>query len=166
MSAPGNERRNKDGGRNDWQTPPELFGLLNDEFHFNVDGAASDANHLCPTYYTEKLDAFYAEPYGATIFVNPPYSNLKKWIKLFDEWAYQGGCNTVVALVPAAPDTAWWKSAYESAAEVRLLSGRVKFVNPATGLPDGSNTTGSTVFVFKETSKPKLVYLWNWREAL
>jgi hypothetical protein len=56
--------------------------------------------------------------------------------------------------------------AYANAAEVRLLSGRVKFINPETGNPDGSNTTGSTVFVFKETSKPRLVYLWDWKAEL
>lgn len=72
----------------------------------------------------------------------------------------------MVALVPAAPDTAWWKLAYENAAEVRLLYGRVKFVNPVTGKPDGSNTTGSTVFVFQAGPKPRQVYLWDWRSEL
>lgn len=165
MSASGELRRAKDGGRNDWQTPPELFNLLDEEFKFEIDGAASDSNHLCSLWFDESChDAFKADMDNRIVFVNPPYGGLKKWIDLFIRWAGYG--NTVVALVPAAPDTAWWKLAYENAAEVRLLSGRVKFINPETGKPDGSNTTGSTIFVFRETSKPRLVYLWDWRDEL
>lgn len=164
MSASGEKRRNKDGGRNDWQTPPELFKLLDAEFHFKVDGAASEGNALCSVFYSEELDAFHADPINTSIFVNPPYGKLKRWIDLFVEWI--DSYNTIVALVPAAPDTEWWSRAYYSASEVRLLSGRVKFVNPVTGLPDGSNTTGSTVFVFHASAKPKSVYLWDWRAEL
>lgn len=163
MSASGEKRRNKDGGRNDWQTPPELFSLLDDEFHFTIDGAASAENALCKTYYSEELSAFEWHPYGERIFVNPPYGNLKKWIDLFAEWSLD---NLVVALVPAATDTKWWATAYEFASEIRLLTGRVKFINPVTGEADGSNTTGSTVFVFQNSPKPQLCYLWDWRAEL
>lgn len=163
MSASGEKRRNKDGGRNDWQTPLGLFALLDDEFHFTLDGAASAENSLCKTYYSEELSAFEWNPCGERIFVNPPYGKLLPWVDLF---ARRAEYNTVVALVPAAPDTEWWSRAYYSASEVRLLSGRVKFVNPVTGLPDGSNTTGSTVFVFHASAKPKIVYLWDWRAEL
>jgi phage N-6-adenine-methyltransferase len=165
MSAPGPVQRKKDGGRNDWQTPPELFRLLDNEFDFSIDGAASESNRLCGLYLDEPChSAFDANLSGDRVFVNPPYGGLKKWIELFVRWKEQG--NTVVSLIPAAPDTEWWALAYKHAAEVRLLSGRVKFINPETGKPDGSNTTGSTVFVFKETSKPRLVYLWDWKAEL
>ena len=165
MSAPGPVQRKKDGGRNDWQTPPELFRLLNNEFRFEIDGAASKENHLLSAYFSEEESAFEMGVWWNRIFVNPPYGSLDKWVGLFIQWAVHDHC-TVVALVPVAPDTKWWKRAYDAAAEVRLLSGRVKFVNPETGKPDGSNTTGSTVFVFKDTSKPRLVYLWDWKAEL
>jgi len=165
MSAPGPVQRKKDGGRNDWQTPPELFRLLDNEFEFTIDAAASESNHLVSLWYDEEChNAFSASPTGQRIFCNPPYGNLKQWVELFEWWAGLG--STVVALVPAATDTEWWRLAYANAPEVRLLSGRVKFINPETGNPDGSNTTGSTVFVFKETSKPRLVYLWDWKAEL
>ncbi len=166
MSAPGDKRRNKDGGRNDWMTPPGLFDLLLREFPFRIDAAADGMNTLCWKFYGElSNNAFEQEPVGETIWCNPPYGNLKEWIPLFIKWQAHG--NTVVALVPAAPDTEWWKNAYENASEIRLLSGRVKFINPETGKPDGSNTTGSTIFVFDPyTKRPKTCYLWDWKANL
>ena len=40
----------------DWCTPQPFFDLLNDEFHFVLDAAASDANAKCPVYYTPETD--------------------------------------------------------------------------------------------------------------
>lgn len=166
MSAPGNKQRRADGGRNDWQTPPELFKLLDDEFHFDIDAAASPENALCKRYFSEEDSAFDHELCGGwRVFCNPPYGNLKPWIELFIKWADAG--NTVVVLVPSATDTEWWAHAYRWAEDVMLLSGRVKFINPATGKPDGSNTTGSTVFVFRERPRAEPdVWLWDWRAEL
>lgn len=170
MSASGEKRRNKDGGRNDWQTPQELFDLLDVEFCFTHDTAtpadnplSRSENHLVP--FTEEDNAFTKDLYGWTAYCNPPYGRgIGEWVELWKKWRGQG--STVVALVPAAPDTEWWKNAYENASEIRLLSGRVKFINPETGKPDGSNTTGSTVFVFTQTVRPKTCYLWDWRTYL
>ena len=167
MSAPGNKQRRPDGGRNDWQTPPELFRLLDDEFDFDIDAAASRENALCQRFFSEEDSAFDHELSGGwRVFANPPYGNLKPWVDLFAKWAEQG--NTVVALMPSATDTEWWMSAYLNASEIRLLSGRVKFINPATVKPDGSNTTGSTVFVFggPHLDEADDFWLWDWRTEL
>ena len=36
----------------EWETPQDFFNNLNNEFHFTLDVAASDANHKVPRYYT------------------------------------------------------------------------------------------------------------------
>ena len=43
--------------RDSWQTPPEIFAALHQEFRFVTDVAASAQNHLLPVYFSEKDDA-------------------------------------------------------------------------------------------------------------
>lgn len=40
--------------KNYWETPQKLFDELDAEFHFTLDAAASDENHKCERYFTEK----------------------------------------------------------------------------------------------------------------
>ena len=42
--------------KNYWETPQDLFSELDKEFHFTLDAAASDSNHKCANYFTEKDD--------------------------------------------------------------------------------------------------------------
>lgn len=177
MSASGELRRAKGGGRNDWQTPPVLWARLEDQFGgFGVDVACSPSDQighvgLHGPHNDESCDcglcAHWCDySHGFFAWCNPPYGGgLAQWIDKAVEELVECAQSSVL-LVPAAPDTKWWKKAYDHASEVRLLSGRVKFINPATGKPDGSNTTGSTVFVFERTVRPRTVFLWDWRSGL
>ena len=56
-----------------WETPQYFFDLLNDEFHFDLDPAASDDNHKCDTYFTEQQDGLLQDWGGHTVFCNTPY---------------------------------------------------------------------------------------------
>lgn len=40
----------------EWATPQDLFDILDDEFHFNLDPCADDTNHKCARYYTKETD--------------------------------------------------------------------------------------------------------------
>ena len=191
MSAPGHIQRSADGGRDDWQTPPALFWLLDKEFDFDIDGAADAGNALCPRFYAVADDAFKQHPARERIFVNPSYGGreypckavcqkkrcvkrgyhnavyrpgLADWTALFIKWAEAG--NEVVALMPSATDAEWWAAAAANAVETRLLMGRVGFINPDTGKPDGANTTGSTLFVFRFGLLRGDIWLWDWRKEL
>jgi len=67
---------------NYWQTPPELFRKLNEEFHFEIDAAAGANNRLCSKYFSEdnsSLDKNWID-YGTNIWLNPPYSRLLRLI--------------------------------------------------------------------------------------
>lgn len=181
VSAPGPARRRADGGRNDWQTPPELLRLLEREFgEWGLDAAADQNNTVAARYLTGpctgKADCWcglcahwWDVSTGDWVWLNPPYGRgLDRWVAKCIEMQHDsGGRQGSVALLPTAPDTLWWKTAYEAATETRLLYGRVKFINPETGLPDGSNTTGSTIFVFDPYARrPRPCYLWDWRAEL
>lgn len=43
--------------KDDWETPQSFFDQLNSKYHFSIDLAASDSNHKCARYFTEKDDA-------------------------------------------------------------------------------------------------------------
>ena len=78
--------------REDWRTPPDLFRSLDEEFHFTLDAAANEANHLCPRYYS-KLDSAFAHAWtGERVFCNPPYGrDSGRWIAKFAHEAGGGG---------------------------------------------------------------------------
>ena len=60
--------------------------------------------------------------------MNPPYGReIKEWMKKAVQ-AWKAGA-TVVCLVPARTDTAWWHD-YAMQGEIEFLRGRVKFVHP------------------------------------
>lgn len=62
-------------------TPQDLFDILNKEFKFVLDAAASDKNHKCRRYYTKEKNAlvqpWYHGRHKGNVFCNPPYSRKK-----------------------------------------------------------------------------------------
>jgi phage N-6-adenine-methyltransferase len=110
--------------RNEWQTPSWLYQLLDKEFYFDLDPAATAENALTARYFTKEMNGLAKEWHG-TAFVNPPYSQLFRWVKKAYEEADTGRA-TVVILIPARTDTrAWWQ--YVRWGDVRFLPGRLKF---------------------------------------
>lgn len=59
----------------EWETPNDFFKILDDEFHFTLDVAASIGNAKCRRYYTEIYNALLPESVwaGETFWMNPPY---------------------------------------------------------------------------------------------
>ena len=113
-----------------WRTPPEIFDPLNREYHFNLDAAASDDNHLCPVYWTEADDAL-KQPWTGRVWLNPPYGRgIDRWYAKAVKETQQGNADVVVLLVPARTDTSYWHDYVMSyAARVRLVRGRIKFLD-------------------------------------
>jgi len=109
----------------DWATPQDLFDELNEEFGFTLDPCASKWNAKCKKYFTEKENGLEKDWGKNVVFVNPPYG------KVLGEWmakaymAYKKGA-TVVCLIPAATDLAWWHD-YVMKGQIRFLRGRPRF---------------------------------------
>ena len=137
-------------GKDDWETPPEFFDELNNEFHFTIDPCANEKNHKCERYYTVADNGLLQDWAGEVVFCNPPYSPKTKtnpgqeaWIKKCYEEAQKPN-TTVVALIPARTDTkAFHQYIYHKAKEIRFLKGRLKFVGAKNTAP-----FPSMVFIF------------------
>lgn len=121
--------------KKDWGTPVQLFNELDYEFHFDLDACASDHNHKCKPYFTVKDDALGQDwTEYKSVFMNPPYGkSIGIWLKKAYETAREGN-TTVVCLVPANTDTAWWHD-IAAKGEVRFLRGRVKFQGADSNAP-------------------------------
>lgn len=127
-----------------WTTPRAFFENLNKEFHFSLDSAALQASTLCPDNWygpdhpdKSRQDAFgrdwYADANGGTVWLNPPYGRtIKSWVSKAESEANKG--TTVVLLVPARTDTAWWHD-HCIKHEVRFIRGRLKFGNQKNSAP-------------------------------
>lgn len=109
----------------EWETPQDLFDILDEEFHFDVDVAATSTNAKCPVYFTKEQDAL-AQEWPGICFCNPPYGKgLDRWVRKALESATGG--TTVVMLLPARTDTRWFHDYVLPYAEIRFIKGRLKF---------------------------------------
>ena len=132
MRAKNNGRYNGNG--REWETPPELFKQLDDEFHFNLDPCATPQNAKCRRYFTER-DNGLSQPWHlpwvreTRVFMNPPYGReVAAWTRKAREEAAIFGGPLVVGLLPASTDLAWWHEDVVGHAEVRYIRGRVRFL--------------------------------------
>ncbi len=121
-----------------WETPQELFDLLNNEFNFDIDLAASKENTKCKKFISKEENAL-TKSWEGICWLNPPYggsskNSLKNWVKKSYEEALKSGC-MVIMLIPARTNTEWWHKYCMKANEVRLIKGRPKFKGCTHGLP-------------------------------
>ncbi len=80
-------------------------------------------------FMSEGGDGLVDDWSGRLAFVNPPFSELLKWLRrAYDQWQ-AGNVETVVCLVPVRTDSALFHDTMSAAADIYLLRGRVKFLN-------------------------------------
>jgi phage N-6-adenine-methyltransferase len=125
-----------------WQTPPEIYDSLNDEFKFNFDP--------CPIDWKQGDPDGLMIDWGTSTFCNPPYSQTAKWIKKASEEAKKG--KTVVMLINAITDTVAFHEYIYGKAEIWFLKGRIKFINPAEPQKRTPNVKASMVVIFNPTT--------------
>ena len=128
-----------------WTTPRDFFDKLNAEFDFGLDAAALQNSTLVPDnwYGPDHPDPAARDALridwnhnsrGKPIWLNPPYGRvIKDWMRKASEVASGGG--TVVCLVPARTDTAWWHDYCINAYEIRYIRGRLKFGGQKNSAP-------------------------------
>lgn len=111
--------------RDDWETPQDFFDSLNREFRFTLDPCCTIHSAKCEKFFTKETDGLSQDWSKDVVFMNPPYGRqIKAWMKKAYETHLAGG--TVVCLVPARTDTAWWHD-YAAKGSVRFVRGRLKF---------------------------------------
>ena len=100
--------------KQNWKTPKAFYQALDAEFRFDFDP--------CPP--KPDFDGLSIE-WGAVNFVNPPYSQVARWVKKGYQESVKG--KTVVFLIPSRTDTRWWHEYVMAAKEIRFIKGRLIF---------------------------------------
>jgi phage N-6-adenine-methyltransferase len=131
-----------------WQTPQALFDELNKEFRFTLDVCANADNAKCRRYFDEQMDGLKQSWAGQVCWMNPPYSQVSKWLAKAHYETVDHADTKVVALINVATDTQYWHShVINAGCEVRFLKGRVRFV-PPIGLQESSPRYASAIVIY------------------
>ena len=123
-----------------WETPPEIYTELNNEFNFNFDP--------CPIDWIEGVDIDgLTIDWGTSTFVNPPFSKCALWIKKAHEESKKG--NTIVMLINAITDTKAFHEYIYNKQTIRFIKGRLKFINPKNPDVRMPNVKASMIVIFR-----------------
>lgn len=110
----------------EWATPQAFFDALDARWHFTLDACATAENAKCARFFSPEEDGLAQDWGGQVVFCNPPYGRGEtgRWLRKAWLASYRGA--TVVLLIPARTDTAWWHD-YAAFGEVTFVRGRLKF---------------------------------------
>ena len=103
----------------DWATPKFIYEQAMAKGMF-------DPCPLCSLVDGLKIE------WGKSNFVNPPYSQLKRWIEKSIQEHAKG--RKVLLLIPARTDTKAFKLLFEYGSEIAFITGRLRF-NEANAAP-------------------------------
>jgi phage N-6-adenine-methyltransferase len=125
----------------EWATPTAYFQSLTGEFPFTLDVCALASSAKAPLWYgpdhtdATKQDGLVQDWAGdagtGPVWMNPPYGRgIGVWMEKAVAESDKGA--TVVCLVPARTDTAWFQDTALARqamgrAEIRFIRGRLKF---------------------------------------
>jgi phage N-6-adenine-methyltransferase len=171
--------KNYSPSSNERETPWRLYELLNKEFCFVADMAATASNTKHKRFFTTEDDSLSIDWPRKHVFLNPPYSRglLPKFVAKAREEAIKG--SKPVLLLPASTSSGWWvkyvsKEDYNLSIEIRFLTPRVPFLingKPMlskSGKPTGAMTPNVIVTFEPHTlGKPRLsVYWFDWKNGI
>jgi len=114
--------------KDEYGTPCWLFDQLDRMFQFTLDPCATPGNtKVLSQFFTAEENGLAHSWAGERVFMNPPYSQIKKWMhKAHSEWEINN--TLVVALVPNRSCTQWYhRYVHGSAALVQPIEGRIQF---------------------------------------
>ena len=109
----------------------ELLAALHTVFgRFDLDPCAprSSRTRVRARRHLTAEDDGLSAPWHGVVFVNPPYGRtLGVWVAKARREVELGHARTVVALLPARPDTTYWHEHVAGRAVVYFLKGRLRF---------------------------------------
>ena len=138
--------------KDEWETPKYFFDLLDRIFRFTLDPCASPSNAKCKKFYTKDDNGLSQDWIGESVFVNPPFSDIKSWVQK----CYQEGTkeNTIVVMIlPSRTDTKYWHDYIMKANEIWFCKGRVNFLLNGVLPKNSSSTFPLVVGVFESKTK-------------
>lgn len=129
----------KTGGSDNWCTPDSVLNPLRSQFgQIGLDPCTEENNptkaNLYNTIATCGLSSDWSKPKPSWIYVNPPYSQMKKWVKKCVE-NFDSSQKGIIGLFPSRTGTKWFQPIWETATLVFFFQGRLKFVGAKNGAP-------------------------------
>ena len=120
---------------NEWNTPDDLYNILDKEFNFTLDPCTNGENNKCDKFYTEKENGLIQDWSKDIVFMNPPYGRqISQWIEKAYNESLKGA--KVACLIPSRTDTKYWHDfIFNEASEIRFIKGRLKFVDSKNSAP-------------------------------
>lgn len=118
-------------------TPPEFIENIYTAFgEVDIDPCA---HRLSPVVAKRRIildeggDGLSDDWSGRLAFVNPPFSAQFKWLQRAHQQWRAGNVEKVACLVPARTDSTWFHDTLTTDADICLLQGRVRFLDPRGG---------------------------------
>jgi len=131
----------------EYETPLAFYKKLDKNHNFTLDPCATDLNHKCVKYYTMQQDGLNQSWSGESVFINPPYSQISRWVdKAIDELPKT---QRIVFLIPARTDTKYFEKLSSYAYRTLFVKRRLKFGGMSTPAP-----FPSAVIVLKPNTNP------------
>ena len=133
------------------ETPRELYDQACEMFKVKpvVDVAATRENTKCEIYFAKQEDGL-AQEWIHDSFLNPPYNNVKPWVKKAYEQNIKHNIS-VLALLPVKTDTSWFHDYILGKSRIYFIRRRVRYC--LNGIP-----TKDRVFF------PSMWVLWEKRQ--
>lgn len=117
-----------------WPTPQAFFDQWAARFTFTLDVCADDTNAKCARFFDREANGLAMDWAVNVCWMNPPYGReIGRWVAKAYRESLKG--STVVCLLPARTDTAWWHDYVLPFAEVTFVRGRIKFGEAKAGAP-------------------------------
>lgn len=117
-----------------WATPQAFFNEWHALFNFTLDVCADAQNAKCERYFDLSTNGLKQDWSLEVCWMNPPYGReIGQWVKKAYSESLYGA--TVVCLLPARTDTAWWHDYVLPFAKVTFIRGRLKFGTATNSAP-------------------------------
>ncbi len=156
-------------------TPPKLFEVLDAQFEFEIDVAATARNALCDRYIgLRHLDPMYRDALNPRtrwcrtghrrVFCNPPWKTPHKWMEKACIEAQKHPNNLCLVLLPTG--TGQGREIWRQKASLIIhLIGRPQFISKS-GANNSSNMYDIVLYVYRRDIfgfYPQTVYL-DWKK--
>jgi phage N-6-adenine-methyltransferase len=150
----------KSDEKDTYKTPRYLIERLEKEFgQFTLDAAANDENKICDRYISKEENALVSEwSTSGIVFCNPPYSQKQQFLDKAIEQAKSG--QKIIMLVPASPETQFFKSCKDKSDWLLCINGRLVF--DGVGNSNAGQAKFATMLVFFNREKTEKLNDLGW----
>ena len=138
----------------EWETPKELFDMLNKKYELNceLDVACTDDNCKTPARLPNisSLDIDWVNAYHSDVWCNPPHSKTEQFVRKADEQWSKHNLN-IMMIVPANSITAHYFDYIfdHNHATYYRISGRIQFLRDGK-LSEHPSRNGYFVVIWRE----------------